>query len=1006
MGELETDFLEFRTNGSAKAMARVFDAAAPELLLVAGHLARDASSAEDLVQGALLAAIEQRQRFDPSRRLMPWLLGILVNLNRSDRRRPQGSSIPASWPSSEADPPSAAVDAELAQRLDRLLTELPESCREPLRLRLIHGLEPVQIARALGRPLETVRTQLRRGKQHLRDAFPASFAGAFTLDMGLGRDSLSAIREIVLARARDVSGTSLGPLALAGGIAVKKSIAAAAVVVIVAGSFVLTREVERGPLPAVASSTSGQLEPVVPSSDASAHLQPQSSERTTQTAQVEASATWLKCRVSWKTDGQPAVGVGVRLVSAAQLDYGPEPTSVTDSQGIAHFEEALPGAARLYSDRGGVCEVEILSNRRNEAMLEIPQGVLVRGIVLDQDDRPVERAAIWISTRGISMHSGMDWGSSGPDGRFELRDVDSHRVISARLAGFEPSDGWVVVGEPGAVVETTLRIGQRAGRLHGIVRGPDGKPRSEAVVLIGFAMHYQHLLQDGKTGVKPPVWVHTDSEGRFSADVPLGTEVPVWARAIDTAVWNSEFVFEQDENRIEIELEQGAVVRGSVLDRNAAPLAGVNVSAVQDGIGAGPAIVSFFGPWFAIPMTRTDESGQFELSSIKPGRTTVLARDEDGRKVTAELDLGPGDVATCELTMGNEKSIIGIVVDENDTPVAGIAVSARSEDGDQSSLPPVTTGIDGRFELVDAWKERYTLSAQEPRIGVNPYIHAFGVDPGAAPVRIVFATSDLARSRICGQLVDAAGAPVTEGRIALNRIGADGRSQWGGRDTEFEGGRFRTAPLPPGEYVLSYQVDYVGLAWTRNVRLSSDRELDLGVIELPEPGRIELIVTGTFAHEMSATIVKERLPWAIGMELQDGRGLSGPLQPGEYRVGFLGNEGRPFTSEAVQVLAGETASVTLALGPVVRRKVRMPRVLEDDVLLTQTWIDGEGKTIARLCWPVQRRESEVPLEWYLVPGDYRVIVEAADGRRAEATVLVTEAPESDEVIQLPSPVVN
>ncbi|HVS17117.1 MAG TPA: sigma factor, partial [Planctomycetota bacterium] len=101
MGDLERDFIEFRDSGSTPAMARVFDRAAPELLLVAGHLSREAGAAEDLVQGTLLAAIEQRAQFDPARRLMPWLLGILVNLNRSDRRRPRTLSVPATWPAKE-----------------------------------------------------------------------------------------------------------------------------------------------------------------------------------------------------------------------------------------------------------------------------------------------------------------------------------------------------------------------------------------------------------------------------------------------------------------------------------------------------------------------------------------------------------------------------------------------------------------------------------------------------------------------------------------------------------------------------------------------------------------------------------------------------------------------------------------------------------------------------------------------------------------------------------------
>lgn len=76
----------------------------------------------------------------------------------------------------------------------------------------------------------------------------------------------------------------------------------------------------------------------------------------------------------------------------------------------------------------------------------------------------------------------------------------------------------------------------------------------------------------------------------------------------------------------------------------------------------------------------------------------------------------------------------------------------------------------------------------------------------------------------------------------------------------------------------------------------------------------------------------------------------------------------------------------------------------DDVLLTQTWIDGKGRTIARVGCPVQSRESVDPHEYLLQPGQHRVVVEMVNGRAAEIQFTVTDAPESDEVIELPSPV--
>ena len=70
-------FARFRRTGDPEALARVFDAVAPKLLAVARHLVTDAAEAEDVVQATFVAAIERAHSFDPKRRLLPWLIGIL-----------------------------------------------------------------------------------------------------------------------------------------------------------------------------------------------------------------------------------------------------------------------------------------------------------------------------------------------------------------------------------------------------------------------------------------------------------------------------------------------------------------------------------------------------------------------------------------------------------------------------------------------------------------------------------------------------------------------------------------------------------------------------------------------------------------------------------------------------------------------------------------------------------------------------------------------------------------
>lgn len=71
-----SDFLIYRATGDPEALARVFDALAPRLLLVAGPVAPDASAAEDLVQTTFLQAMRDARAYDGETPVGAWLGGI------------------------------------------------------------------------------------------------------------------------------------------------------------------------------------------------------------------------------------------------------------------------------------------------------------------------------------------------------------------------------------------------------------------------------------------------------------------------------------------------------------------------------------------------------------------------------------------------------------------------------------------------------------------------------------------------------------------------------------------------------------------------------------------------------------------------------------------------------------------------------------------------------------------------------------------------------------------
>ena len=226
-------FERFVRRGDVHALGQAFDRAAPELWVVAGHLARDSSEADDLVQATFLAAIEGAQRYDGTRPLVPWLVGILTRVTLH-RRRQEGRSIDPGRldESTPADPSRASEDEEFQGALATQLGELPEPYRGVLNAYLIDERKPREIASELGRPAGTVRVQLHRGLTLLRAALPPGFAVGFAATIS-NSTGLGAVRAEVLAHGTRIAATSAAG-ATSAGVGVGSSIATTRLVAFVA----------------------------------------------------------------------------------------------------------------------------------------------------------------------------------------------------------------------------------------------------------------------------------------------------------------------------------------------------------------------------------------------------------------------------------------------------------------------------------------------------------------------------------------------------------------------------------------------------------------------------------------------------------------------------------------------------------------------------------------------------------------------------------------------------
>ena len=143
----------------------------------------DDETADDVVQEAWLAALEARP--GEVRRLNHWLARVVRNLALRVRRR---STLRTDG---EHDAARSSLDTDdLAERLSayrRLasrLDELREPYRSVLRLRYFDDLSHAEIAARLGRPPETIKSQIKRGLRQLRDVLDRDCSGDRTRWLG------------------------------------------------------------------------------------------------------------------------------------------------------------------------------------------------------------------------------------------------------------------------------------------------------------------------------------------------------------------------------------------------------------------------------------------------------------------------------------------------------------------------------------------------------------------------------------------------------------------------------------------------------------------------------------------------------------------------------------------------------------------------------------------------------------------------------------------------------
>jgi RNA polymerase sigma-70 factor, ECF subfamily len=128
----------------------------------------DDATADDLTQETLMKVFRSRASLRDSDRLEAWLYRIarrtLIDYYR--RRRPT-EELPAGL-AAESPDELAAVRSTILGSIVRLLDDLPDLYRIPVRLAEIEGMPLAEIAPQLGISLTAVKSRVRRGREMLK----------------------------------------------------------------------------------------------------------------------------------------------------------------------------------------------------------------------------------------------------------------------------------------------------------------------------------------------------------------------------------------------------------------------------------------------------------------------------------------------------------------------------------------------------------------------------------------------------------------------------------------------------------------------------------------------------------------------------------------------------------------------------------------------------------------------------------------------------------------------
>jgi RNA polymerase sigma-70 factor (ECF subfamily) len=136
---------------------------------IAWHMLRDRAVAEELAQDVFLSLHQHLAELESPEHVQYWLRRVTSNRALDEARRRQRRPMVSLENAPEPVAVTSTGDPLLGTALKKLVAALPEKSRAIVVLRYQEDLDPAEIARVLGIPVGTVKSQLQRALALLRE---------------------------------------------------------------------------------------------------------------------------------------------------------------------------------------------------------------------------------------------------------------------------------------------------------------------------------------------------------------------------------------------------------------------------------------------------------------------------------------------------------------------------------------------------------------------------------------------------------------------------------------------------------------------------------------------------------------------------------------------------------------------------------------------------------------------------------------------------------------------